>query len=74
MFKHYAFVNGEVIEAASWRELVPSLRKGVLTYSPRDSSTTWCRITGDRGEWVFFPAEEVPPEFKLQLLLLGVPT
>lgn len=33
---------------------------------------TWCRIVGEYGKWAFLPAEEVPPEFKLQLLLLGV--
>lgn len=72
MSKHYAFVDGMVIESDSWRELTRSLRVGTPTFSPRDSSMTWCRIVGEYGKWAFLPAEEVPPEFKLQLLLLGV--
>ena len=71
--KHFAFVDGQVIGAASWGEF-SNLPIGTITYSPLDLFDPWCKLTGGKhgGGWVAITVLDAPPEFKVQLLLLGV--
>lgn len=71
--KHYAFVDGQVIGPVLW-EAVSGLPVGTFTCTPHDKDTTWCRLTSITGNWKVLPLQEVSPEFRMQLLLLGVPT
>ena len=70
---HYVFVNGEVLGMRYWSE-ARKYPAGTCTYSPTDSeSDKWCQLTGEGTHWDSLEPEDVPPQFKVQLLLLGVP-
>ena len=74
MSRHYMFHNNTVTAHDSW-VIVLSLPEGVFFYSPHDSfDAKWGRLTGQNcGVWEPVIKQDMPKEFLIQLLLMGVP-
>ena len=73
MSQHYTFQNNTVTEHRSWVTVL-SLRAGTFFYSPYDSSSDkWGRLVKNTHTvWVSVPKQDMPKEFLVQLLLMGV--
>lgn len=72
MNKHYAFVDGKILATDSWYDF-KNHPAGTVTYSPLDVENPWCRFLMNSKHWEPLDFSEVPSEFKVHLLLMGVP-
>ena len=74
MSRHYTFHSNTVTEYGSWAPIL-SLPAGTFFYSPHDpSSDKWGRLVKNNYKsWVSVPKQDMPKEFLVQLLLMGVP-
>lgn len=72
-YTHYTFWKNKVTGHEDWRTVKPQL-DGAYFYSPNDSHYLWGTFGHDQPHgWKVLPMEEVPKEFRTQLLLMGVP-
>lgn len=74
MIKHYTF-NGHVVTPHENWTSVLRLPAGLFFYSPYDlGRDKWGHLVQIGGhDWDSDPKEEIPKEFLVQLLLMGVP-
>lgn len=74
MSMHYSFYNGTITAHTHWESFTKEPR-GSYFYSPKDDEwNKWGRVTPMEGlGWVATSKEDMPKEFLVQLLLMGVP-
>lgn len=73
MIKHYTFRGNKVTEHETWSTVKP-IDDDQYFYSPNDDQYSWGCLEHEQPHgWRVLPVEEVPKEFRLQLLLMGVP-
>ena len=74
MTAHYTFDGHVVTPHGNWISVL-QLPAGLFFYSPYDSTPDkWGRLVQTGGRvWDSAPKSDMPKEFLLQLLLMGVP-
>lgn len=74
--KHYTFFKGAALAHEDWLT-VAKQPIGTYSYSPEDDSQFqwgWLVKTEHGLDWVAMEIEQIPKEFRAELLLMGVPT
>jgi hypothetical protein len=74
----YFWRDGQVIDSSipeSWEELIKEGLADVLCVDIAEASPQYrFGMFRSNKSWISVPPTQFPPEFRLQLLLLGVPT
>lgn len=70
---HHLFVDGAVVTVPNWGATAP-YPDGIRGYSPEDKAAPWyCLHHSGKPKWLPMSREEMPKEFLVQLMLLGIP-